>query len=412
MNLAWTAVALALLGSATPASCWAVLSEPETVCDAAGTWRLSLSEAIGTALAHCESVRVVSFCASTGTPCDDKRKACSPMIVIGPRDANTSIWRFNAEILGLVYSVEQKYWNLAERQKVLQAQQLAVHEASELFLREQALGQKQCPDKLAGMGDIQQNLDRLSLDLAQKATDVLTAERELRQAMRLPATDHHRIYPTTVPRKERVAFDWQSCLREMSKHQPDIIQQQLMIRLAELQLTVARNQLVPVLSLDIVNQWTNLGLGEKRDRLLDAETARMFRLVDPIFAVERVLLLHPCLPLLSNFPRWQIGVSIPIPMGTGRSLFINTRYAQYVLRQQRGCLAEIVHQTIPPHELPPWPHGVGGSSGGFSCRERWTQQVIPPYPRIVNRYRRLWLLSLCMASGVSRDGDRLSRLTY
>lgn len=50
MNLAWTAVALALLGSATPASCWAVLSEPETVCDAAGTWRLSLSEAIGTAL--------------------------------------------------------------------------------------------------------------------------------------------------------------------------------------------------------------------------------------------------------------------------------------------------------------------------------------------------------------------------
>ena len=46
----------------------------------------------------------------------------------------------------------------------------------------------------------------------------------------------------------------------------------------------------------------------------------------------------------------------------------------------------------PPHELPPWPHGVGGSSGGFSCRECWTQHVIPPHPRIVNRYRRLWVL--------------------
>ena len=399
-------------GLSYPASCWAVLSEPETVCDAAGTWRLSLSEAIGTALAHCESVRVVSFCASTGHSMRRQEKSVQP----DDRDRSARCQHVHLAVQcrdpGAGLFGQQKYWNLAERQKVLQAQQLAVHEASELFLREQALGQKQCPDKLAGMGDIQQNLDRLSLDLAQKATDVLTAERELRQAMRLPATDHHRIYPTTVPRKERVAFDWQSCLREMSKHQPDIIQQQLMIRLAELQLTVARNQLVPVLSLDIVNQWTNLGLGEKRDRLLDAETARMFRLVDPIFAVERVLLLHPCLPLLSNFPRWQIGVSIPIPMGTGRSLFINTRYAQYVLRQQRGCLAEIVHQTIPPHELPPWPHGVGGSSGGCSCRECWTQHVIPPRPRIVNRYRRLWLLSLCMPSGVSRDGDRLSRLTY
>ena len=117
------------------------------------------------------------------------------------------------------------------------------------------------------------------------------------------------------------------------------------------------------------------------------------------------------------------GEDMPLLGQDGEAAITNDRLAQPVAAAitlaSMESLARWIRKTRDgrrlgksPHELPPWPHGVGGSSGGFSCRERWTQHVIPPHPRIVNRYRRLWLLSLCMASGVSRDGDRLSRLTY
>ncbi len=346
MNVAWIALTLALLGSETPGSGPAGLSEPGTVCDAAETWSLSLSEAIGAALAHCESVRVPSSCSSPTSPSHSMRNPSSPMIVIGPRDADTSFWRFKAETLELVQSVEQKYWNLVERQKSLAGQQLAVHEASTFLAREQALGQADCPGKSAGRASAQQTLDWLALDLAQRASDALTAERELRQVMGLPAADHHRICPVTVPRQEMVDFDWQSCLRQMSMHQPDIIQQELMVRLAELQLIVSRNQLIPLLSLDVVDPWELLGKNGGRPLGPITPTPEMFGIRDSMFAYRKALLLHPGALFFSDSTRWQVGFCPSLTMACGRSGLANTRYATYLLLRQRDCLAQIVHQTM------------------------------------------------------------------
>ena len=36
----------------------------------------------------------------------------------------------------------------------------------------------------------------------------------------------------------------------------------------------------------------------------------------------------------------------------------------------------------------------------------------PLTPSMTNRCRRIWFSALCMATGMSRDGDRLDRLTY
>ena len=66
----------------------------------------------------------------------------------------------------------------------------------------------------------------------------------------------------------------------------------------------------------------------------------------------------------------------------------------------------------PPHELPRLVRSVGRLRGGCFWLECWTMPTTPLTPSITNRCRRIWFSALCMATGLSRDGDRLDRLTY
>ena len=65
----------------------------------------------------------------------------------------------------------------------------------------------------------------------------------------LPPADSRRIDHVTPPTEARLEPDWESSLAQMLNFQPDIVQQQLLVRVAELQLLIARNQLLPQLSL-------------------------------------------------------------------------------------------------------------------------------------------------------------------
>ena len=78
-----------------------------------------------------------------------------------------------------------------------------------------------------------------------KTSDVITTERQLRNLLGLPPADNRRIVPVTAPTEARLEPDWDASLAQMLAFQPDIVQQQLLVRVAELQLLVARNQFLP-----------------------------------------------------------------------------------------------------------------------------------------------------------------------
>ena len=91
----------------------------------------------------------------------------------------------------------------------------------------------------------QQRLEQFRLDFVTRTSDVITTERQLRNILGLPPADNRRIVPVTAPTEARLEPDWDASLAQMVTFQPDIVQQQLLVRVAELQLLLARNQLLP-----------------------------------------------------------------------------------------------------------------------------------------------------------------------
>src|SRR5205823_10887776 len=117
---------------------------------------------------------------------------------------------------------------------------------------------------IPNVAEVQEQLERSRLALVSATADLITTERQLRNILGLKPTDNRRIIPVTEPTTARLQPDWDVSLAQMVSFHPDIVQNQLFVRLAELQLLVARNQLLPVLNLDALYQFN--GLGHELDR--------------------------------------------------------------------------------------------------------------------------------------------------
>ncbi len=104
------------------------------------SWPLTLPSAIRIALDNSEVVRVISYGAQgipiggfyptplkAGTPASDSRPDPDPnAIVIARLNSDASEWRFKAEIMAEVRSVEQQYWSLAQTHVQLRTADRAV----------------------------------------------------------------------------------------------------------------------------------------------------------------------------------------------------------------------------------------------------------------------------------------------
>ncbi len=263
-------------------------------------------------------------------------------IVISRLNADAAVWRFKAEIMALCRSVEQQYWNLAQSHVQLWASDRAVSFAESSLKREQnflLLGRGTVGD----LAEAAQQLEEFNLDLVTKTSDVITTERQLRNILGLPPADNRRIVPVTPPTEARLEPDWDASLAQMLNFQPDIVQQQILVRVAELQLLIARNQLLPQLSLNALYQLN--GLGQQLDSAEAVMTGSTLKALNPVIAnQQRAAGLGSNPGLYNNFITWQVGFTFQMPLGM-RSPLANTRQAQYLLLRARAYLQQIVHQT-------------------------------------------------------------------
>ncbi len=263
-------------------------------------------------------------------------------IVIARLNADAAVWRFKAEIMAHCRSVEQQYWSLAQSHVQLWSSDRAVSLAQEILNREQAelvVGR----GTIADVAEAAQRLEQFNLDLVTRTSDVITTERQLRNILGLPPADNRRIIPVTPPTEARLEPDWDSSLAQMLNFQPDIVQQQILVRVAELQLLIARNQLLPQLSLNALYQLN--GLGQQLDSAYAVMTGATLKALNPVIAEQQRLAgLNSNPGLYNNFITWQVGFTFQMPLGM-RSPLANTRQAQYLLLRARAYLQQIVHQT-------------------------------------------------------------------
>ena len=267
-------------------------------------------------------------------------------IVIARLEADQSVWSFKLNVMEMVRSIEQQYWILARKHIQLWSSEKAVDLAREIVNREQAelvVGK----GTVADVAEAVQRLEQFSLDLVTRTSDLLTTERQMRNLLGLPPADNRRIIPVTPPTEARLEPDWDASLAQMLSFYPDIVQQEIAVRVAELQLVIARNQLLPQLNLNLLYQLN--GLGQQLDSAESVMTGATIKALDPVVAAkERAagLLSNP--GFYNNFRTWQVGFTFQMPLGM-RSPLANTRFAQYGLLRQRAFLQQMVHQRT--HQL-------------------------------------------------------------
>jgi len=331
--------------------------------EAQENWPMTLQQAIRIGLDNSEIVRVIAFGAQgipiggfeptplhkdvtpTGLPPGPPAglKANRAPIVIARLNADADVWRFQAEVMAHVRSIEQQYWNLAQEYVQLWSSDRAVSLAQEILKREQAelvVGR----GTVADAAEAAQRLEQFNLDLVTRTLDVITTERQLRNILGLPPADDRRIIPVTPPVEARLEPDWDSSLAQMLNFQPDIAQQQILVRVAELQLRIARNQLLPPLSLDTLYQLNGLGQQWDCAKAMMNEFTRK-ELSRIIASMEKSAALDADPVDYSNFLTREVGYAIQAPMAGGRSPLPNTRQSQYTLLRARAHLQQVVHQT-------------------------------------------------------------------
>ena len=151
----------------------------------------------------------------------------------------------------------------------------------------------------------------------------------------------------TPPTEARLEPDWDASLAQMLSFYPDIVRQQIAVRIAELQLVIARNQLLPQLNLNLLYQLN--GLGQQLDNAEAVMTGATIKALEPVAAAkERAAGLIANPGFYNNFHTWQVGFTFQMPLGM-RSPLANSRYAQYGLLRQRAFLQQMVHQRT--HQL-------------------------------------------------------------
>jgi outer membrane protein TolC len=350
MSLAWCMIALSLVGAddqearkPQPPSVVPRTSEVNTG-QTQERWPMDLAMATRIAFDNSENFRLVQFGVSSFNGASFFPMDTDGPIRIGRLNADVPVAKFKADAMAFVRSVEQQYWNLAQAEVALGSAEQAVRITRELLKKAQAeitLSRGGLPPDVV---EAAERLEQFSGDLTTRRENVVSAERALRKVLGLPPADHRRIFTTTKPAETLLSFDWDTCVDELLQEQPDNVQQQALVRLAELSLLMARYQFIYPFETQTLRQLKGLGslLGSAQTGPLGKLLTRWGDLTSPMECVEGIDLSgNGYIDSLT----WQRGITIQAPMGGGRSPLTNTRQAQYLLLQAEARQRQIFHQT-------------------------------------------------------------------
>lgn len=241
-------------------------------------------------------------------------------IVIARLQSDQSFWEFKQAVLSLVRSVEEAYWNLDAAHVALRSIEEVLPLASEAVRIQQRRLEAQVGIP-ADVGQAQTQFAEFRQQRTVALEDVLEREAILRNLLGLPPSDGRRIVPVDSPLEAPISIDWSGTVATALRYQPSVVRQRLAVRVRELQLLMARNQLLP--QLDVEGLWRISGLGRELDEAIDLLTD-------------------------NRFTDWSLGVSMQFPLGN-RLAASELQAAKLRLQNSHAFLRESAHALA--HEL-------------------------------------------------------------
>ncbi len=203
-------------------------------------------------------------------------------ILIARTNTEISLADFEDSVREFVSNVENAYWDLYFAYRELEAQTSARDAALDVAKKTRVLEQEEKIGKLE-LASAEEQLLRFEIALIEslegrlldgtqansgssggsfnRSIGVRTAERRLRYLLGMAITDGTLLKPVDQPIKVALAFDWHQSVGTAISKRPEIRRQKWTIKQRELELTAARNFLLP--RVDIVGNYRARGLGKQ-----------------------------------------------------------------------------------------------------------------------------------------------------
>jgi outer membrane protein TolC len=151
--------------------------------------------------------------------------------------------------------------------------------------------------------------------------------------MGISASDGRLIRPSDEPTTARISFDWQQSLVEALSRSAELRRQKWVIKQRELELTAAKNLILP--RLDLVGRWRFLGMGQELvNQDYNPYNAEGGLNPDPLVGTDAYSTL-----LSGQFQEWQAGAQFLMPLGFRREL-ATVRHHQLQLARERARLQD------------------------------------------------------------------------
>lgn len=252
-------------------------------------------------------------------------------VLLARINADISLADFEAGVRNLVSDTEQSYWELYFAYRNLEARKAGRDSSLEAWRKVHALYVEQSrggeADKEA---QAREQYFFFRGEVENALTDVYRCENRLRYMMGISASDGRLIRPSDEPTTARISFDWQQSLVEALSRSAELRKQKWVIKQRELELTAAKNLILP--RLDLVGRWRFLGMGQ--DLLNQTYDPYNADGEDPLAGTDAYSTLFS-----GRFQEWQAGAQFQMPLGFRREL-ATVRHHQLQLSRERARLQD------------------------------------------------------------------------
>ncbi|MCC9601388.1 TolC family protein [Stieleria sp. JC731] len=256
-------------------------------------------------------------------------------VMLASMNEDIAIASYEAQVRNLVRNVEVAYWDLYLSYRAVSTATIARDSA-------QATAQFTKLNMEKGNATIQELSQAVGQywNLHRRLTAALTGsnlqgddrfgvygrERALRELIGLPPTDNRLIRPIDEPTVARVDYDWWESVAQALYLSPELREKKYRIKQGELELALAKNQVLPQVDLSFLYRWVGLGdtLGPpNRDgnRFPNDGSSSLAELTS------------------GDYQEAQVRLDISMPVGLRREQ-ARVRNAQMTLRQREDNLAD------------------------------------------------------------------------
>jgi outer membrane protein TolC len=247
-------------------------------------------------------------------------------VVIGRINTDTELAALEDQLQKMVANIEIRYWDLHRSYRDLEAAKVA-RDTTLTTWRTVYERYTQGVDPAQAEAQSREQYYEFRSVVESALRDLHNNENELRLLMGISVSDGRLIRPVDEPTMARLAFDWSEAMAEAMVRRPELRQRRWEIKRREMELILARNQLLPQLDVGAFYRW--LGVG---DDLITSRGRNVRFPGDGSTAVEE--LLH------GEYQEFGISGQFLYTIGARREL-AGVRNAQLAIAREKAYLEDM-----------------------------------------------------------------------